>query len=98
MSKIPKPTLFDWDKNNIDKNWKKHHVSFKEAEEFFFNKPLKIFSDVNHSKKEERIAALGHTNQGRKLTAIFTLRNKKIRIISVRDMSRKERKNYEEKK
>ena len=98
MLKIKKPVSFDWDKNNINKNWLKHRVQFKEAEEIFFNKPLKVFPDPKHSKNEKRIAVLGHTNHNRKLAIVFTIRNKKIRIITARDQSRKERKAYEQKK
>lgn len=89
------PLSFDWDKGNIDKNWEKHHVAHKEIEEIFFNKPLKIFSDGQHSKKESRFAALGITDLKRKLTVIFTLRKEKIRVISARDQSKKERRKYE---
>lgn len=88
---------FDWDKGNIDKNWKKHKVSPKEVEEIFFNKLLILFEDTKHSNKEKRFGAFGKTNEGRLLTAVFTLRNNKIRIISARGMSRKERRNYEQK-
>lgn len=64
----------------------------------FFNPPLKIFYDQKHSQKENRFVALGITNGGRKLTIIFTFRGKMIRVISARDMSREERKIYENKK
>lgn len=93
--KLPTPLSFDWDKGNLDKNLKKHKVYFKEAEEIFFNKPLKIFPDRNHSIREKRFAALGVTNRKRKLTIVFTLRGEKIRVISARDQSRKERSEYE---
>ena len=62
------PCSFDWDKGNVDKNWEKHKVHFKETEEIFFNKPLKIFSDKKHSKRKKRFTALGTTNLKRKLT------------------------------
>jgi len=52
---------------------------------------LKIFFDKKHSQIEDRFVAFGITNQGRKLTVIFTKRKDKIRVISARDMSRKER-------
>lgn len=94
--KLPVPLLFDWDKGNFDKNWLKHKVSFKEAEEIFFNEKLAIFFDTDHSQKENRFMALGMTNQKRKLIISFTIRSNKIRIISARDQSRKERKLYEQ--
>lgn len=91
MSKLPVPLSFDWDKSNLDKNWKKHKVHYKEAEEVFFNKPLKIFPDKKHSKKEKRFVALGITNKRRGLTIIFTVRSNNIRVISARNQNKKER-------
>ncbi|MBU1071037.1 BrnT family toxin [Patescibacteria group bacterium] len=95
--KLPAPIAFDWDQGNTDKNWEKHKVHYKdkEAEEIFFIKPLKIFPDKDHSKKEARFVAYGITNNFRKLTVIFTIRNKKIRIISARSQNKKERRQYE---
>lgn len=97
MVKLPVPASFEWDKGNTDKNWKEHKVHFKEAEEIFLNKPLKIFKDVKHSQKENRFVGLGVTNKERKLYIVFTVRGKKIRIISARNQSKKERRLYEEK-
>ena len=89
---------FDWNKGNIDKNWQKHKVSSKEAEEIFLNKPLILFEDEKHStKKEKRYGVFGRAKNKKRLTVIFTVRSKKIRIISARKMSRKERKSYEQK-
>jgi len=90
-------TGFEWDEGNKDKNWLKHKVSNSECEEIFFNQPLIVHFDKNHSKSETRFYALGHTDLTRKLFIVFTLRNRKIRVISARDMSRKERKIYEAK-
>ena len=86
---------FDWDDGNRDKNYLKHNVLNGECEDVFFNQPLIIVSDNKHSKKEKRYAAFGVTDGGRKLTAIFTLRAKLIRVISARDINEKERKYYE---
>ncbi len=95
MRLLDLPLVFDWDEGNLKKNIKKHNVGMQEAEQIFFNEPL-ILSDTNlRSSSEKRYKALGRTNNNRKLLAIFTLRNNKLRIISVRDMSRKERKEYE---
>ncbi len=88
---------FDWNKWNVDKNWIKHRVSYVECEEVFTNQPLKIFPDKQHSQKEKRFAALGGTNKKILLTVIFTVRNNKIRVISARRQSRKEKKVYEQK-
>lgn len=92
--RLPIPLAFEWDKGNLDKSWKKHKVHFKETEEVFFNKPLKIFPDKKHSKIENRYVAFGTTNLKRKLTIIFTIRKNKIRVISTRNQSKKERKAY----
>lgn len=88
-------TGFDWDAHNMDKNRNKHHVQSSECEEFFFNQSLTIKDDVAHSRTEARFYALGLTDEGRKLLIVFTIRSLKIRIISARDMSRKEREIYE---
>jgi uncharacterized protein len=93
--KLPVPLMFDWNKGNFDKNWLKHKVSSKEAEEIFFNRPLKIFEDKKHSQKEERLLAYGITNRKRHLMIVFTLREEKIRIISARNQNKKERRVYE---
>ncbi len=86
---------FEWDKHNIKKNWEKHHVSPIESEQIFFNKPVVVAADIKHSEEEKRYYALGSTNHNRKLFIAFTIRNKRIRVISSRDMSRKERIEYE---
>lgn len=92
-----KPLKFEWDKHNKGKNWEKHQVDFRECEEVFLNRPTKFFPDPKHSNKEKRLVVYGITNQRRKLTIVFTLRNKKVRVVSARDMNRKERKIYEQK-
>lgn len=87
-------TGFDWDDGNKEKNWINHQVTFAECEELFFNQPLAVADDALHSKDENRHYALGQTNAGRLLFISFTIRQKLIRVISARDMSRKERKVY----
>jgi len=88
---------FQWDQANKDKIWQKHHVSWWECEEVFFNIPLFVFPDVKHSRQEERHFSLGKTNASRFLFVVFTIRQSHIRIISARDMNRNERKIYHEK-
>ena len=87
---------FEWDKGNVGKN-KKHRVEDKEAEEVFFDNKKFIFKDVIHSKKEERFRIIGTTKQGRLLFIVFTIRNKKVRIISARNINKKEVFLYEKK-
>jgi uncharacterized DUF497 family protein len=99
MSKVykmfSKITGFDWDEGNLLKNWEKHAVSHLEAEQVFFNEPLIVFEDLKHSLEESRWYVLGRTDESRKLMIVFTIRGDKIRVISSRDMSRKERRIYE---
>ena len=92
--KLPVPLLFDWDKGNIAKSEVKHRVTAKETEEVFFNQPLKTYRDKIHSEKESRFVALGITDSKRKLFIIFIVRKAKVRVVSARDQSRKERKLY----
>lgn len=89
---------FDWDDGNARKNLDKHDVSQAEAEQVFAGEPL-LPDDAGHSQAEPRLQALGRTIEGRFLHVTFTLRSngKKIRVISARDMNRKERAIYDEK-
>ncbi len=90
---------FNWDVGNERKNADKHSVDKYEAEQIFFNKPMLILEDRKHSVEEPRFHALGRSNDKRLLHVTFTLRNDDslIRVISARDMHRKERKIYEQK-
>ena len=85
---------FDWDDGNIDKNWISHQVSNSECEEIFFNLPLLLADDTKHSQDEKRYYVLGQTNARRWLFIAFTVRENKIRVISARDMNRKEERVY----
>ena len=87
---------FEWDAGNDRKN-DKHGVSMAEAEQVFFNEPLLLLDDVAHSQSESRFHALGMTDEGRRLHLTFTLRQsgELIRVISARDMHKKERTVYE---
>lgn len=89
---------FDWDEANKLKNWIRHRVKAKECEELFFNEPLYIFEDKEHSQTEDRYIALGQTNKARRLHLVFTIRKDKIRVISARDQNKKERKYYKQTK
>jgi len=90
-------TGFDWDEGNARKSAEKHGVSQAEAEQVFFNEPLLTVADDAHSQEEPRFHALGRTDDNRRLHLTFTLRGEGtlIRVISARDMSRKERAIYE---
>lgn len=93
--RLLKCTGFEWDEYNAEKNWPKHHVAPSECEETFFNRPAVVADDAKHSEKENRFYALGHTDGGRALFVVFTLRRSLIRVISARDMNRKERDVYQ---
>ncbi|MEX0709137.1 MAG: BrnT family toxin [Woeseia sp.] len=90
---------FDWDAGNARKSSEKHGVGQAEAEQAFFNQPLLILADPRHSRRETRFHALGITDEKRQLHISFTLRRRPaesflIRVISARDMHRKERQRY----
>jgi len=86
---------FQWDKGNIDKNLIKHNVENWECEQVFFNRPLLVLDDPEHSVSEKRWAAFGKTDADRLLVVMFTKRNDLVRIISARDMNKRERKFYD---
>ncbi|MBC8200289.1 MAG: BrnT family toxin [Desulfobacterales bacterium] len=88
---------FQWDQGNIDKNLIKHEVENWECEQIFFNRPLLVLDDPKHSISEKRWAAFGKTDADRLLVVIFTKRDNSIRVISAREMNKKERKFYDEK-
>jgi uncharacterized DUF497 family protein len=87
---------FQWDEGNASKNWKRHHVSQTGAEQVFLNRPVVVTGDVAHSETETRHFAFGCTDGGRLLTVVFTIRAPLLRVISVRPMSRRERRCYEQ--
>jgi len=88
---------FDWDDGNSRKSSDKHSVSQEEAEQVFLSKNLLVSEDIGHSQSEPRFNALGQTLGGRRLHVTFTLRvnGTRLRVISAREMNRKERTRYE---
>lgn len=87
---------FDWDQGNAKKSLMKHGITAQEAEEIFFNQPLLVAETRKHQAAEQRFFALGKTHRGKRLFVVFTVRHSKIRPISCRPMSRKERSVYEQ--
>ncbi len=85
---------FDWDEGNEGKNWERHRVSDAETEEVFFNDPLVAGTDLPHSQLEPRYFALGRTDAGRCLFIAFAIRKNFIRVISARNMTKKEAERY----
>lgn len=92
---LPEPLSFQWDKANINKNLVKHNVSNEEIEEAFFDLHKRVLTDHLHSNKENRHIVLGRTSKKRLLFIVFTVRNDTVRVISARDLNRKERYLYE---
>jgi len=89
---------FQWDEGNERKSADKHGVTQSEAEQVFFNEPLLLVADHRHSDSEARYNALGQTDDHRHLHVTFTLRQqgRLIRVISARDMNRREKTRYDQ--
>lgn len=85
---------FDWDEANSEKNYIKHKVSRAVCEQVFFNRPIIIADDEMHSEIERRWYLLGKSDLNRKLFIVFTIRKNLIRVISARNMNKKEREIY----
>ncbi|MBI2119286.1 MAG: BrnT family toxin [Elusimicrobia bacterium] len=94
MELLVLPFEFEWDQYNME-HVRLHKVEPSECERVFFNIPFTIEPDIIHSKQEKRYFALGKTNRNRILVVIFTIRNRKIRIITTREANKKERRKYE---
>jgi uncharacterized protein len=88
-------TGFDWNEGNARNN-ERHGVSMAEPEQLFFNTPLLQLDDMVHSQSEPRYHALGQATEGRRLHCSYALRGdgRLIRVISARDMARKEQAIY----
>lgn len=95
MGEATEVSEFDWDGGNAEKNWLRHRVSQSECEQVFFNRPLVVAEDLQHSDSEDRFFALGQSDAGRWLFVAYALRGDRIRVVSARDMTRREQKEYE---
>jgi uncharacterized DUF497 family protein len=87
---------FAWEPAKAAINLEKHGVSFDEAATVFRNPLAKVLPDPTHSQGEERAIMIGHSEGGRLLLVVFMQREDRIRIISAREVSRRERREYEE--
>ena len=87
---------FEWDPYKATANLSKHGVGFREAATVFRDPQARIVADPRHSLGELRLAILGHSARGRLLTVMFTERGTRIRLISARKATRRERTDYEE--
>lgn len=87
---------FEWDDKKARTNLKKHGVSFEEASTVFGDPMARTIHDPAHSDEEDRYVILGESHRQRLLVVAFTDRESRIRIISARTATRRERKTYEE--
>lgn len=86
---------FEWDTGNKSKNFIKHSIIDEECEEVFFDHDKKILRDILHSGTEDRYILIGKTKKHRLVFIAFTIRKNKVRIISARDLNKREYKLYE---
>jgi uncharacterized protein len=86
---------FEWDPNKSAKNIKKHGVSFTEAATVFGDPLSTTFPDPDHSIQENRFIIVGSSNTGKLIVIAHIYRNNRVRIISARGATRRERKFYE---
>ncbi len=94
MLKLDKQRHFDWDKANIDKSYLKHGITSNQAEEAFLDEKAIVLRDFKHFQKEERYLLIGEISTKKILLVVFTIRAKKIRIISARAANKKEVNRY----
>jgi uncharacterized DUF497 family protein len=87
---------FDWDPNKAARNLAKHGISFDEAETAFDDPRRVVKPDELHSETEDRWIVIGRTNQGRLAVIVCTKRNGRIRLISARRTTPRERRDHED--
>jgi uncharacterized protein len=87
---------FEWDPKKATSNLRKHHVSFEEASSVFSDELAAVYQDPDHSAREKRYLMIGTSAKGRLLHVAFADRGQRIRIISARKPTRREKKFYEE--
>jgi uncharacterized DUF497 family protein len=86
---------FAWDPEKARNNLQKHGVAFSEAATVFRDRLSVTISDPDHSNVEDRFITIGISASGRLLMVAHTDRENGTRIISARELTRKERKAYE---
>ena len=91
LARVEQAEGFEWDEGNLPKIWKRHQVRFTECEEVFTGDPRLLLPDPRHSRIEERFVVHGGSRASRWLGVVFTLRGKLIRVVSARDLNRRER-------
>lgn len=88
--------VFEWDSRKSAINLRKHGVSFADAGTVFGDEFAITFPDPDHSDQEDRYITIGWSNLHRLLMVAHTDRGEKIRIVSARELTKAERKEYEE--
>lgn len=88
--------IFEWDSDKAASNLVKHGISFDEATTAFAD-PLSVTKpDPRHSLGEERLVLFGYSEASRLLAVMHLERGQRIRLISAREATRRERAQYEE--
>jgi uncharacterized DUF497 family protein len=87
---------FGWDPSKDAANWARHWISFEEAMTVFADPLARIFDDPDHSVDEHRELIIGHSSEQRLLIVSFVERERIIRLISARRVTRHERQKYED--
>ena len=87
---------FEWDPHKAATNARKHGVTFDEAATAFHDPHGRIVEDPRHPNGERRYALLGYSDDQRLLAVMFTERGDRIRLISARKATRRERHDHEE--
>jgi hypothetical protein len=87
---------FEWNPEKDRRNQRLHGVSFPEAAEVFGDELSSTVVDPDHSEGENRYLTFGQTRSGRHIVVAYTERGGRVRLISARKMTRRERKAYEE--
>ena len=95
MDDLQRSTEFEWDEGNQEKNLLRHGVHWQECEEAFFDPERKVYPDPRHAHTEKRYLLLGKTLMARLLFIVFAIRRGRIRIISARDLNKREYPLYE---
>ena len=87
---------FEWQASKAEANFGKHGVGFEEALTVFADPLARIFDDPDHSADESREIIVGRSTRQRLLIVSFTERGRKVRIISARRATKRERHDYEQ--
>lgn len=87
---------FEWDEDKAQSNVRDHHITFEEAATVFLDPLASTIPDPDHSQGEARSLTIGLSTRGRLLVVSYTERQGRMRLISGRPATRRERRTYEE--